>query len=86
MRTDNEFEFYQKVVKASTNSQRAGCGCGCLTGLVVVASIIASIFSTSKPFDKIGEEWQKINPDAQKVIRTKRPYHDIQRSNGRQRN
>ena len=86
MYKDNEFEFYQKVVKTTKNSQRAGCGCGCLTGLVIIASIVVSIFSTSKPFDKIGEEWQKANPDAQKVIKTKRTYHEIQRSNGHQRN
>lgn len=86
MYKDNDFEFYQQVVKSTERSRKAGCGCGCLTGLVVIGAVFASILSPSKPFDKIGDEWQKTSPDAQRVIKTKRPYHEVQKNNGRQRN
>ena len=86
MYTNNDYDFNQKLVKETERSRRVGYGCGCLTGLVVVGAILSSILSPSKPFDKIGDEWQKAHPDAQKVIKTKRPYHEIQRNNGRQRN
>ncbi len=86
MSTNDSYDFYNDVAKAYNHSQKAGCGCGCLTGLIVLGSVIASVLTPSMTFDKLGEQWQKPNPDAQRVIKTKRPYHEIQNNRNHQRN
>ncbi|MBQ8251712.1 MAG: hypothetical protein IJY92_07395 [Alphaproteobacteria bacterium] len=86
MHKDNEFYFFKKAENTYNNWHKGGCGCGCLTGLIVLGSIIASIIVPSKTFDKLGEEWQKPNEKAQKVIKTKRAYHEVQKNGVRQHN
>lgn len=83
----NDFDFYEEAAKSAKRYENTGCCCGCLTGLIVLGSIIVTILTPSRTFDKIGDEWQKSDPNAQKVIETKRPYHTIQNSpKQRQRN
>lgn len=81
MYTENEYTFYEKVEKVQERYSKAGCGCGCLSGLLVIGCIFTSIITPSIGFDDMGKNWQKDNPEAQKVIKKERSYHQIQKNN-----
>ncbi len=81
MYTENEYNFYEKVEKTQKIYSKAGCGCGCLSGFLVLGCIFASIITPAVSFDDISKNWQKNNPEKQKVIKKKRDYHQIQKDN-----